>query len=62
MLGKVCIWLFTGTIVVSNLKEGWEELELTAVYIPDDWSFSGSPFDGLHLWYQIVSQDLMVRG
>lgn len=46
---------------MSNLKEGWEELELTTVYVPDDWSYSGSSFDRLHLWREIVSQGLMVR-
>jgi hypothetical protein len=61
ILGKVSIWPFTGTMTVSNLKEGWEELEPTAVYVLDDWSFSGSSFDRLHLWQEIVSQGLMVR-
>lgn len=51
ILGKVCIWRFTGTTAISNLKERWEKLELTTVYVLGDWNFPGSPFDRFHLWH-----------
>lgn len=58
LLGKFCIWLsLIRTTAKSCLQEGWDRVELTTVYILDDWSF----FLGHHLAGSICGPGLYLR-